>query len=147
MSLQATITQDMKAAMKAREKMRLSTLRMLLSDLKNMRIQLQRDLTEAEEVSFLTTQAKQRQESIEAYDEAGREELAAREREELVVIKAYLPQQLTEDEAKALVIAAIAEVGATSKKEFGKVMRVVMPKLKGRFPGKGVKPLVESQLS
>lgn len=146
MSLRDRMTVDMKAAMKARQASRRDTLRMLLSALGNERIKLQRDLDEAEEIDFLATQAKRRRESIDAYEQAGRDELAEIERTELSVIEEYLPKQLTEDEARALVQEAIDEVGATSKKDMGRVMGTVMPKLRGRFPGAGVKPIVDELL-
>lgn len=146
MSLRDRMTVDMKAAMKARDAARRDTLRMLLSALGNERIKLQRDLDEAEEIDFLATQAKRRRESIDAYEQAERQELADQERAELVVIEEYLPKQLSEDEVRALVRDAIEQTGASSKKDMGRVMGAVMPQLRGRFPGAGVKPIVESLL-
>lgn len=146
MSLRDRMTVDMKAAMKAREAARRDTLRMLLSALGNERIRLQRDLDEAEEIDFLATQAKRRRESIDAYEQAERQELADQERAELAVIEEYLPKQLSEDEVRALVRDAIEQTGASSKKDMGRVMGAVMPQLRGRFPGAGVKPIVDSML-
>ena len=146
MSLRDRMTVDMKAAMKAREAARRDTLRMLLSALGNERIKLQRDLDEAEEIDFLATQAKRRRESIDAYEQAERQELADQERAELAVIEEYLPKQLSEDEVRALVRDAIEQTGASSKKDMGRVMGAVMPQLRGRFPGAGVKPIVDSML-
>lgn len=146
MTLQAQLEQDVKAAMKSREADRLSTLRMLLSGIKNERINLRRDLTPAEEVSFLSTEAKRRRESIDAFTLGGRADLVAREQADLVVIQAYLPQALTEDEVKVMIQEAITESGAANKKEFGKVMRLISPKIKGRFDGAAVRPLIEAIL-
>jgi uncharacterized protein YqeY len=147
MALQDKLTEDMKVAMKARDADRLSVIRMLLSDVKTDRINLMRDLTDDEEIGFLSRQAKRRRESIDAYTAANREDLAAIERRELAVIETYLPQQLTVDEVKAVIATAIAEIGATSPKDMGKLMGVLMPRLKGRFPGKDVKPLAEAMLA
>ena len=132
----------MKAAMKAREKARLSTIRMLSAALKNEEIAKKRPLDEHEELAFLARQAKQRRESIAAFDEGGRAELAEKERAELVVVQAYLPAQLSEGEVRDIVSQAIANLGATSKRDMGKVMGAVMPKTKGRYDGKAVKDIV-----
>lgn len=147
MGLQDKLAEDMKAAMKAREADRLGVIRMMLSDIKTERINLMRDLTEEEEIGFLSRQAKRRRESIEAYTNAARVDLADIEKRELAVIETYLPQQLSVDEVREIIRAAIAEVGATSPKDMGKLMGVLMPRLKGRFPGKDVKPLAESLLA
>lgn len=142
MSLLKQLTQDMKAAMKAREKERLVTLRLLISGVKGQVKDLKRDLTEQEEISFLATEAKRRQESIAAYTEADRADLAEKEQSELAIIQVYLPAQLTEDEVKDILREIIASTGASSPREMGKVMGQAMPRLKGRFPGKEVKGLV-----
>ena len=137
----------MKSAMKARDKMRLGTIRMLLSAVKNEEIQKKRDLDESEELALLTRQAKQRRESIEAFSAGGRAELAERERAELAIIKAYLPPELTEAEVQTMVQSVIDTLGATSKGDMGQVMRAVMPKTRGRFDGKAVKDIVMRLLS
>ena len=133
MSLRDRMTVDMKAAMKAREAARRDTLRMLLSALGNERIRLQRDLDEAEEIDFLATQAKRRRESIDAYEQAERQELADQERAELAVIEEYLPKQLSEDEVRALVRDAIEQTGASSKKDMGRVMAALKEKYTGQM--------------
>jgi len=143
MSLLTTLKEDMKAAMKARQRDRLQTIRLLMSALKNKQIDNGgEDLSEDAELQFLATEAKRRRESITAYEEAGREDLAAQERSELEVISHYLPEPLTEDEVRAIVQAVIDETGATSKKQMGQVMGRVMPQVKGRFDGAAVKPIV-----
>ena len=146
MALLETLTTDMKIAMKAREKVRLGTIRLLISELKNLQIKTGKGLDDAEELSFLSSQAKRRRESIEAYEKAGRDDLRDQEVAELAVINTYLPAPLTEDEVRTIVRDAVAEAGAQSKRDMGKVMKLVMPKVKGRFPGKGVRPLVEEAL-
>lgn len=145
MSLLAKLTDEMKIAMKAREADRLLTIRSLIAEIKKMAIDTGKELSEDDEISFLTTQAKRRREAIDAFAEA-RPELADKERAELVIIESYLPTQLTPEEAAEVVRAVVDRVGATSKKDLGKVMGPAMAELKGRFPGKDVKALVEGQL-
>jgi hypothetical protein len=94
----------------------------------------------------LATQAKRRRESITLYQEGGREDLAAQESAELVVIEGYLPEQLTEDDVRAMVVEIMAATGAESMRDMGKVMGQLMPKLKGRFDGKLAKGVVQSAL-
>lgn len=146
MALLEVLTNDMKEAMKAKAAERLNTIRLLISDLKTERINKMRDLTPEDELDFLSRQAKRRRESIESFEANGRAELADVERGELAVIETYLPKQLTVDEAREVISATIAELGVTSKKEVAKLMGPLMAKLKGRFPGKDVKPLVEALL-
>jgi uncharacterized protein YqeY len=146
MSLTDQLQADMKIAMKARDKLRLSTIRMILTDLKNEQIERRRELDEAEELAVLDRQARRRRESIKAYRDGGREDLADSEAAELEIIKEYLPKPLTAEEVESMVKAIIDEVGATSKRDFGKVMKTIMPKVKGRFPGKEVQPIVNRLL-
>lgn len=146
MSLTDQLQADMKVAMKARDKLRLSTIRMILTDLKNEQIERRRELDEAEELAVLDRQARRRRESIKAYRDGGRPDLADSEAAELEIIKAYLPKPLTAEEVESMVKAIIDEVGATSKRDFGKVMKTIMPKVKGRFPGKEVQPIVNRLL-
>lgn len=137
---------DMKAAMKAREKEKLSTIRQLLSSLKNARIEKGDDLDEEDVISVLSTEAKKRREAAEAYAEGGRDELAQKEEAELGVIEEYLPPQMSDEEAEALVDEAIEKTGASSKADMGKVMGYVMPKIKGVYEGSKMKDLVLSKL-
>lgn len=152
MALKDKLTEDLKTAMKARDQVRLDTLRAIISELKNTEISQRTDgtaaaLTEADELAVLSRARKQREESILAFRNAGREDLANNEEKQLEVILGYLPKQLTPDEVKAIVQQVMAEVGATTKKDIGKVMGKLMPHVKGRFPGDQVKPIVESLLS
>jgi len=147
-SLLETLQTDMKEAMKARQADRLGVIRMLISDIKKILIDGQKsEITEDEEIAFLSTQAKRRRDSIDQYTKGAREDLAAIEVAELAIIETYLPQQLTVDEATDITREVIAAVGATSIKDMSKVMAGLMPRLKGRFPGKDVKPILESLLN
>lgn len=152
MALKDKLTEDLKTAMKARDQVRLDTLRALISELKNTEISQRTDgtaasLSEADELAVLSRARKQREESILAFRNAGREDLASNEEKQLEVILGYLPKQLTPDEVKAIIQQVMGEVGATTKKDIGKVMGKLMPHVKGRFPGDQVKPLVESLLT
>ena len=142
----ARMKEDMKTAMKAREKDRLQTIRMLLSSLKNAEIELQRELTEEDILNVLTTEAKKRRESAKAYRDGDRVELAEIEEAELVVLGGYLPEPLSDEEVGAIVEEVMAEVGASSRKDMGKVMGPVMQRVKGRFDGSRVKDIVTSKL-
>jgi uncharacterized protein len=137
---------DMKAAMKAREKERLQAIRTLISSLNNARIDKGEDLDEDDVLSVLSTEAKKRREAMEAYTGGGRQELADKEEAELRVIEEYLPPQLSDEEAEELVDQAIADTGASSKADMGKVMGYVMPKIKGRYEGSKIKDIVLGKL-
>lgn len=150
MSLRDKLTEDLKKAMKARDQVRLDTVRGLITELKNLEITKRgegKELTDADELAVLARARKQRNESIAAFEDAGRAELADNERAQLKVILEYLPEQLSVEEVTAAAKEIIAAVGATSKRDMGKVMGQLMPKVKGRFPGKDVKPIVEGLLS
>jgi len=147
MSILEKLTEDMKEAMKAGEKERLSTIRLLRGQLKDVEIDKRAPLSEEEEIATLSNAAKKRREAIEAYSAANREDLAAKERQELEVIQSYLPQQLSAAEIETLVDEAIAGSGAQTMKDIGKVMPVVMAQVKGRADGKFVNELVRKRLS
>jgi hypothetical protein len=140
------IKTDMKAAMKAREKERVQTLRMLISSLNNAKIERGDDLDEDDVIDVLSTEAKKRREAADSYEDGGRDELADKEKTELAVIQEYLPQQLTDQEAAAMVDEVIAAVGAESKADIGKVMGAIMPKIKGRYQGSKIKDIVLEKL-
>jgi len=146
MALKDKLNEDVKTAMKARDQVRLDTVRMLLADVKNQAIAKMGELDEAEELALLSKHKKQREESIVAFRNGGREDLAKNEEAQLQVLLTYLPKQLDRAEVEAIIKGIIAEVGATSKKEMGKVMGKLMPQVKGRFPGDQVKALVEAAL-
>ena len=146
MGLKEQIQQDIKQAMKEKDQVKLSTLRLLMSEIKNKEIDAGKELEEADILSIIQKAAKQRKESIAQYKKGGREELAAKEERELEILNSYLPQQLSKEELEAIVKEAIAKCGATSPKEMGKVMKEVMPAVKGRADGKEVNALVRSLL-
>ncbi|HUF89171.1 MAG TPA: GatB/YqeY domain-containing protein [Gemmatimonadota bacterium] len=137
---------DQKAALKAREKERLSALRLLTSELKNRRIELQRDLTDDDAIEILSKALKQRQEAAEQFTRGNRPELAARESAEAGVIREYLPEPVSEEELDGMIDAAIAEVGATSMRDMGAVMGRLMPLVKGRADGAAVSARVKERL-
>ena len=151
MSLKDRIGEDIKAAMKSKDKLRLETVRsikkVLLEKEVSVRPAGQEQLTEAQELEVLAQLAKQRRESIEQYRQAGREDLAAKEAQELAIIEEYLPKQLSDEELSAAIDLIIARVGATSAKDMGKVMGPAMQEFKGKADGKKVQELVKAKLS
>lgn len=147
MSLLDSLQKDMVAAMKAKDKGRLATVRMLKAAVTNEQINVGHDLTTDEEVSVLSRELKQRKDSLEEFKAAGRDEAVQKLEEEIKVVEGYLPKQLSADEVKAVVEETINQVGATSKADFGKVMGAVMPKLKGKADGKLVNSTVMSLLN
>jgi len=152
MTIQERLTADMKVAMKAGEKQRVSCIRMLLAKLKDQTVALRTErglehrLTDEEALEAIGAYGKQRRDSIEAYENTGRQDLAAAERAELEIVSAYLPQQLGEDELRGIVQEAVAEAGATSMQQIGAVMQLVMPRVKGLADGKLVNRLVREFL-
>jgi uncharacterized protein YqeY len=137
---------DMTAAMKAQEKERLSTLRMLQSSLKNEQINVGHELSDEEAMTVIRKAMKQREDSIEQYTNAGRTELAEKERSEMELLKTYLPPELTEAEVESGIREIIASTGALSKKDFGKVMKEATARFKGRVDGKKIQEIVQRLL-
>ncbi len=142
MGLQEDITAAVKDAMRKKEKLRLGVLRMLTAEIKNRRIENQRELKDEDILQVITRMVKQRNDSAEQFAAGNREELAAKERAEIEVLKTYLPEALDAAELERLVKEAITEAQAESKKDMGKVMKVVMPKIAGRADGKAVNQMV-----
>ena len=148
MSLKERITSDMTAAMKSKEAARLSTLRMVKAAVQNREIEKGGELTDEELTKLLQSLVKQRRDSVEQYEKAGRAELAEKERAEIVVIEGYLPQAATREEIERAVAEAVAETGASSLKEMGAVMKAALARLAGRnADGKAVSEAVRSKLS
>ena len=149
-SLKERLTEDIKSAMKAKDKIRLETVRSIKKALLEKEIAVrpkgQESLTEEQEIELLAQQAKQRRESIEQYRQAGRDDLADKEAQELATIETYLPEQLSDGELSAILDEIIATVGATSPKDMGKVMAPAMQQLKGRADGKKIQALVKNKL-
>jgi uncharacterized protein YqeY len=147
MSLKERITGDMTAAMKAREAGRLSTLRMVKAAVQNREIEKGGELTEEELTKALQSLVKQRRDSVEQYEQAGRAELAEKERAEIAVIEEYLPRAASREEIERAVEEAVAETGASSLKEMGAVMKAALARLAGRnADGKTVSEVVKSKL-
>lgn len=150
MSLKDRIGEEIKSAMKAKDKIRLETVRSIKKAILEKEVALrpkgQDSLTEEQEIELLVQQAKQRRDSIEQYQQAGREDLAEKEAQELKIIEAYLPQQLDDEELNSVLDEIIASVGATSAKDLGKVMGVAMKQLKGKADGKKIQALVKDKL-
>jgi len=147
MSLFDKISQDLIQAQKKRDTIRLSTLRMLKSDLKYKQIEKNSPLSEEEELVVLASAVKKHKDSIEQFRQAQRNDLVAQEEAELNIILEYLPKQLSEEELTDLIEQAIQEAGAVSKADLGKVMKILMPKVRGRSDGKLVSSLVTAKLS
>ena len=147
MSLREKIIADLTGAMKAKDAGRLSTLRMVKANLMNRQIEKGGELTDDEVTKALQSLVKQRRDSIEQYEQAGRTELAAKEAAEIAHIEAYLPQAASPEEIGAAVDAAVAETGASSMKDMGNVMKAVMAKLSGRSAdGKLISEAVKAKL-
>lgn len=147
MSLQTDIESAMRAAMKARDAVRVSTLRLAMAAAHNRQIELGHELTDAEVVEVLDRQVKQRRESIELYRQGGRPELADAEEAELAVLREFLPEPLTDAEVERLARDAVASTGASGPGDMGRVMGVLVPQTKGRADGKAVSELVRRLLS
>jgi uncharacterized protein YqeY len=145
-ALTEKVRADMTAAMKAQEKDRLSTLRMLQTALKNEQINVGHDLSDEEAMTVIRKAMKQRQDSIEQYTNAGRTEAAEKERAEMELLKTYLPAELSAEELEAGIREIIAGTGAQSKKDLGKVMKEATARYKGRVDGKKVQEVVSRLL-
>ncbi|MGE7365398.1 GatB/YqeY domain-containing protein [Desemzia incerta] len=147
MTLLTTINEDVKTAMKARDKEKLSVLRMLKSALQNEQIKKGTELNEEEELSVLSREMKQRRDSLTEFKNADRQDLVEKLENEIIIVESYLPKQLTEEELQSIVQEVIASVNATSTSDFGKVMGAIMPKVKGKADGNAVNRIVKEQLS
>lgn len=143
------IQDDLKTAMKARDKTATAALRMVLARIKETRVSAGHgaEVTDEEVRTLIGREAKRRTEAATAFSDAGRDELATKERDELQVLQRYLPQQMSDDEIAAVVDETIAATGASSAGDFGRVMAAVMPKVKGRADGNRVNAVVRERLS
>jgi uncharacterized protein len=148
LSLLERLNTDMKQAMKNKEKDRLTTIRMVKASLQNEAIKFgKQELSEEEELTVLSREVKQRKDSLQEFEKAGRQDLVEKIQTELKHVEIYMPQQLSEEEVTAIVKEAIAETGAASKADMGRVMAVLMPKVKGKADGSLVNKLVQQHLS
>jgi len=147
MALMEKIQEDLKAAMKAGDRTRMDVLRMLKAQLRNAEIEKGGALSPDEELQVLNSAVKKRRESMELYKKGGRQDLYEKEAREVEIIQAYLPRPLTEEELQEAVSSVIREVGASSPKDMGKVMKEIMSRYRGRVDGRKVQDLVKSKLS
>ncbi|MBP2101244.1 MULTISPECIES: GatB/YqeY domain-containing protein [Enterococcus] len=147
MSLLNTLNDDMKLAMKAKEKNVLQVIRMIKASLQNDQIKLGRELNAEEELTVLSREMKQRRDSLVEFQKANREDLVQKVEEEIAIVEKYLPAQLTDEEIRQIVKQAIQKVGATSSAAFGQVMGVVMPQVKGKADGNLVNETVKEELN
>lgn len=147
MSLLERLNTDIKQAMKDKDKEKLSVLRMVKSSIQNESIKHGRDLSEEEELTVLSRELKQRKDSLQEFDKAGREDLVHKLQGEIAIVEHYMPEQLSEEELSAIIQQTIADVNASSKADMGKVMGALMPKVKGKADGSLVNKLVQQHLS
>lgn len=145
-SLKERLDQAFKEALKGQQQTVLSTLRMLKTAIRNKEVDLKHPLSEAELLAVINSQAKQRRDSVAEYQKAGRQDLASKEEEELNVLLSFLPAQLNPEELEAEVVRIIAQVGASTPKDLGKVMKTAMAELAGRADGKVVQEIVRRRL-
>lgn len=147
MDIQTKLNEDMVTAAKAKDKIRLSALRMLKTALHNREIDLMRPLNETETMQILSGLVKQRKDSIEQFAKGGRQDLVEKEEAELKILQDFMPAQMSDEEVEALIKKAIADVGAVSVKDMGKVMKALMPQITGRADGKAAGEKVKALLA
>lgn len=148
MSLLERLNEDMKQAMRAKDKDKLSVIRMVKASLQNEAINLGvNELQEDDELTILSRELKQRNESLKEFKDAGRDDLVEKLEKEIEILQVYMPEQLSENEIEQLVEQTISALNATSKSDFGKVMGAIMPKVKGKADGSVVQKLVQKHLS
>lgn len=147
MDFNAKIMEDLKAAMKAKDKTRLAVIRSIKSALMNAKIKKNEALTPDDELAVVASELKQRQDSLVEFENAGRQDLADQLKAEIAIVKEYLPAALSDEDLAKIVTETISEVGASSMKDMGNVMKALMPKVKGRADGAKVNQLVKAALS
>ena len=147
MDIQAKLNEDMVTAAKAKDKIRLSAIRLLKTALHNKEIDLMRPLNETETMQVLSGLVKPRKDSIEQFAKGGRQDLVEKEEAELKILQDFMPAQMSDEEVETLIQKAIADVGAASVKDMGKVMKVLMPQITGRADGKAAGEKVKALLS
>ena len=144
--LRETLDSDLKEAMRNKEALKRTVLRTMLSEIRNAEINSQNTLDDEGIISVLTKQVQQRKDSVEAYEAANRQDLVAKESEEINIISVYLPEQLPQEEIEQIIDSAISQSGASSLDDMGKIMGLVMPQVRGRADGKIVNTIVTSKL-
>jgi len=146
-SLKEQITEAMKNAMRAKEKELLGTIRLILAEVKRIEVDERIDIDDARLLAVLDKMVKQRRDSISQFEDAGRQELADKEKAEIVVIQNFLPEALSEEELTAMIEDAITSTGAESMKDMGKVMGIIKPKIQGRADAGVVSGMIKAKLS
>ena len=147
MTLEERLKADLTRAMKEKDEVRTSTLRMLISDIRYAQIEKRAPLADGDIEAVISKSVKKHQDSIEMYTNGGRDDLARREEEETAILKSYLPRQLSRSEIARLVDEVMAQTGASTRKEMGKVMQALMPLVKGKADGKLVSSVVQEKLA
>lgn len=147
MDFKAQLTNDMKEAMKAQQATKLGTIRMLLSEIKKREIDSRGTDNQVDPLKVVQSMIKQRNDSAEAFTKGGREDLAAKEKEEIAILTAYLPAQMGRDEIEKLVVAIIAETGAKGQNDIGKVMKAAVAKAEGKADGKIINEIARAKLT
>ena len=147
MSLEERLVEEMKQAMKSNDKLRLSTIRMIRSALKNKEIELRKKLEDEEVVKVIQVMVRKGEESVEQFQIGGRMDLVEKEKKEIEILKSFLPQPLSQEEILKIIDQSIQETQASSLKDIGKVMKSVMPKMGGKADGKLINQLVKERLS
>lgn len=145
-SLKERLTEDMKSAMKSKEKERLSVIRMTRAAIKNVEIDKRKDLDDQEVLQVLSKEVKQRRDSIQEYEKAGKEDTVKQLEREIAILQEYLPEQLSQEELEEITDEIIAEVGASTMADMGKVMGAIMPKIRGRADGSQINKIVKERL-
>ena len=146
MSIHDQLMADLKKALRDQDEVRKAAIRMALAALKNARVDKNADLTDDEMIAVLSKEVKQRRDAIVEYEKGGRDDLCAQERAEIEILQRYLPQMMSKDEVEELARVAIAELGASSPKQMGQVMRTLMPRVQGRADGRMVSQVVRDLL-
>jgi uncharacterized protein YqeY len=146
MSLQEQIANDLKSAMKEKDEIKTAVLRQIKAAVKNLEIKQMKPMTDEDTLGVIFSIAKSHNESIESFKKGNREDLVAQEEKELVIIKKYLPEQLSDAEIREIVKQAVTTTGATTAKDMGKVMGAVMPKVKGKADGNKINAIVREFL-
>jgi uncharacterized protein YqeY len=147
MAIKEQLDQDLKAAMRDKDALKLSVVRMLKSAIKYREIELMKPLDDAGVLAVVASEIKRRRDSVEQYKAGNRQDLADKEDAEIKILQAFLPQQLSEDELRAKVDAAIAQTNAKGPKDMGAVMKALLPEVQGRAEGKAVSDMVKARLS
>ena len=147
MELKQTLLSDLKGAMKSKDSLKVDTLRLLISEIKNKEIDLREDLGDEAITALLTTQIKRRKEAASMFEQGGRIDLKEKEEREMAILQNYLPEQVGEEELKQRIQAVITETGAQGPQDMGKVMKVVVPEFKGKAEGDQIRKVVSELLA